>query len=86
VFLRNGTFLALALVWLTFGGHGAGLVGPWYAAIGLTAAALQFTSATLAPLVIERDGRLGWSGLAGWLLWVVWLVWYGIAFLAGGSC
>jgi hypothetical protein len=82
----NGSFLALAMVGLTLAGHDAGLVGPWHAAIGLLSAALLFTSATLAPLVVEHGGRLGLIGLAGWLFWVVWLVWYGIAFLADSGC
>jgi hypothetical protein len=58
-----------------------GLVATWHAAIGFLAAALQFTAATLTPLIIEDDGPLGLIGLSGWLLWTVWIVAYGIALL-----
>jgi hypothetical protein len=84
--ILNGTFLALAMVGLTFAGRSAGFVSPLHAVMGFVSAALLFASATLAPLVVERGGRLGLIGLAGWLLWVVWLVWYGVAFLADGGC
>jgi hypothetical protein len=46
--------------------------------VGFAGAALQFTSATLAPLVIEHGGALGLIGLVGWLMWVGWLVVYGV--------
>ncbi|MBO8193398.1 hypothetical protein ITI46_17275 [Streptomyces oryzae] len=77
LFTLNGTFLALALVGLSVGGRRAGLVRPWHGALGLLSAALLFTSATLAPLVIDHAGPLGLLGLGGWLLWVVWLAAYG---------
>lgn len=75
----NGTFLATALVGLTVAGRLGGLVKPWLAAIGLLAAALQFTAATMTPLIIDHDGPLGLIGLSGWLLWAVWFVAYGVA-------
>lgn len=81
LFTLNGTFLALALVGLSTSGLRAGLLPTWHAGLGYTAAALQFTSATLTPLVIEHGGALGLVGLAGWLLWVAWLVRYGLALL-----
>jgi hypothetical protein len=81
IFTLNGTFLALALAGLTFAGRSVGLVRPWHGTVGLVAAALLFTSATLAPLVVARAGPLGLIGLVGWLLWVVWLIAYGIALL-----
>ncbi|PRX96704.1 hypothetical protein [Allonocardiopsis opalescens] len=74
----NGTFLALALVGLTVSGRRAGLLRRWHAAIGMVAAALQFTSATLTPLIVTGYGLLGLIGLTGWLIWVVWLVAYGV--------
>ncbi|WP_067456452.1 hypothetical protein [Nocardia alba] len=75
----NGTFLATALVGLTIAGRLGGLVAPWHAAIGFLAAALQFTAATLAPLIIDHAGPLGLLGLSGWLLWSVWFITYGVA-------
>lgn len=42
------------------------------------AAALQFTSASLAYLVVEEESPLGLVGLIGWLLWTLWIVVYGI--------
>ncbi|MFE3617769.1 hypothetical protein, partial [Streptomyces anulatus] len=75
----NGAFLATALVGLTVAGRLAGLVKPWHAAIGYLAAALQFTAATITPLIIDHDGPLGLIGLSGWLLWAVWFVAYGVA-------
>ncbi len=81
LFTLNGTFLALALVGLTVAGRSAGLLQPWHAAIGLTGAALLFTSATIAARVVAHAGPLGLLGLAGWLLWVVWLVAYGVALI-----
>ncbi|GII78924.1 hypothetical protein Sru01_39060 [Sphaerisporangium rufum] len=81
-FTLNGTFLAMALAGLSVAGLRAGLIRPWLAALGALAAVLQFTSACLAFLVIERAGPLGLVGLAGWLAWVVWLVAYGLR-LAG---
>ncbi|MFD4353636.1 hypothetical protein ACFWPX_13845 [Nocardia sp. NPDC058518] len=77
----NGTFLATALVGLTIAGRLTGLVKPWHATIGYLAAALQFTAATITPLIIDHDGPLGLIGLSGWLLWAGWLVAYGIALL-----
>ncbi|MGP3976249.1 2-oxoglutarate/malate transporter [Streptomyces sp. 8N114] len=77
LFTLNGTFLALALVGLSVGGRRAGLIRPWLGTLGLLSATLLFTSATLAPLVIDRTGPLGLLGLGGWLLWVVWLGAYG---------
>ncbi|MFC5825007.1 hypothetical protein [Nonomuraea insulae] len=79
VFTLNGTFLALAMVGLSVGGLRARLIGPWHAGLGLVAAALQFTSASLAYVVMQ--GSLGFVGLAGWLLWVVWLVLWGVRLL-----
>ncbi|MFE1595512.1 hypothetical protein [Nocardia sp. NPDC058705] len=75
----NGTFLATALVGLTIAGRLGGLVRPWHAAIGFLAAALQFTAATIASMIIDHDGPLGLIGLSGWLLWAVWFVAYGVA-------
>ncbi|MFD4460021.1 hypothetical protein [Nocardia sp. NPDC058480] len=77
----NGTFLATALVGLTIAGRHGGLVKTWHAVIGFLAAALQFTAASIAPLIIDHDGPLGLIGLSGWLLWAVWFVAYGIALL-----
>ena len=82
-FALNGTFLAIALVGLSIAGTRAGLVRPWHAVVGHTAAALQFTSASLAFAVV--DGELGFVGLAGWCLWVVWLVAYGVVLLRGSG-
>ncbi|WP_230859778.1 hypothetical protein [Actinoplanes aureus] len=79
LFVFNGTFLALAMTGLSLAGAGAGLIRPWHSRIGLVAAALQFASAVLGPLVIEDPGPIGLLGLAGWLIWVVWLVAYGVA-------
>ncbi|MGY0064519.1 2-oxoglutarate/malate transporter [Streptomyces sp. LZ34] len=81
LFTLNGTFLALALVGLSLGGLRAGLIPSWHGALGLLSAALLFTSATLAPLVIDHAGPLGLLGLVGWLMWVVWLVAYGAALI-----
>jgi hypothetical protein len=78
LFTLNGTFLALALTGLSIGGLRSGLIGSWLARAGLVAAALQFASATLAPLIIERESPLGLIGLAGWLIWVGWLIAYGV--------
>ncbi|MDT0321643.1 2-oxoglutarate/malate transporter [Streptomyces millisiae] len=78
LFTLNGTFLALALVGLSVAGLRAGLLRPWQHTLGLGAAALLFTSATLAWLVVDHAGPLGLLGLAGWLMWVVWLIGYGI--------
>jgi hypothetical protein len=83
LFTLNGTFLALALVGLTIAGRRAGLIASWHGVLGLAAAALLLTSATLAPLVVAQPGPLGLLGLVGWLLWVVWLVAYGVALLRG---
>ncbi|MBJ3812951.1 hypothetical protein JGB26_38805 [Streptomyces flavofungini] len=80
VFTLNGTFLALALLGLSVGGLRTGLIRPWHGTLGLLAAALQFSSATLARWVIA-DGTLGLLGLVGWLMWVVWIVAYGITLI-----
>ncbi|MFI7677506.1 hypothetical protein [Actinophytocola sp. NPDC049390] len=82
-FALNGTFLAIALVGLSIAGTRAGLVRPWHATVGYAAAALQFTSASLAFAVV--DGDLGFVGLTGWGLWVVWLVAYGVVLLRGSD-
>lgn len=82
-FALNGTFLAIALIGFSVGGVRAGLIRPWHAYLGYTAAALQFASATLAFAVV--DGQLGFVGLAGWVLWVVWLVAYGVVLLRGSG-
>ena len=79
LFTLNGTFLALAMTGLSISGLLGGLIRRWHAGLGFAGAALQFTSATLAPLVIEHGGVLGLVGLVGWLLWVGWLVVYGVA-------
>ncbi|MFI0977383.1 2-oxoglutarate/malate transporter [Streptomyces sp. NPDC021093] len=81
VFTLNGTFLALALVGLSVGGLRAGLIRPWHGTLGLLAAVLQFSSATLAHWVVDDDGALALLGLAGWLIWVVWIVAYGITLI-----
>ncbi|RZT28195.1 hypothetical protein EV649_1972 [Kribbella sp. VKM Ac-2569] len=81
LFTLNGTFLALALVGLSIGGRRTGLIPPWHGVLGLVAAALQFSSATLAYWVIDTGGVLGLLGLLGWLMWVVWLVAYGIVLI-----
>ncbi|WP_328472932.1 hypothetical protein OHA21_11195 [Actinoplanes sp. NBC_00393] len=81
LFVFNGTFLALAMLGLSLAGLHAGLIRRWQAGLGLTAAALQFASAVLGPLVIENPGPIGLLGLVGWLLWVVWLIAYGVALL-----
>ncbi|MEE6261253.1 hypothetical protein [Plantactinospora sonchi] len=77
LFTLNGTFLALALIGLSIAGRRADLIRRWHGTLGLLSAALLFTSATLAPLVVDRAGPLGLLGLVGWLLWVVWIVTYG---------
>ncbi|GGO54554.1 2-oxoglutarate/malate transporter [Streptomyces lasiicapitis] len=81
VFTLNGTFLALALLGLSVGGLRTGLIRPWHGTLGLLAAALQFSSATLAHWVIDDDGAMGLLGLVGWLMWVVWTVVYGITLI-----
>ncbi len=81
LFTLNGTFLATAMLGLSVAGLRAGLVRPWHAALGLCAAALQFTSAVLTPLIIGDSGPLALPGLAGWLLWVVWITGYGVALI-----
>ncbi|XVS63485.1 hypothetical protein ACQPYE_35315 [Actinosynnema sp. CA-299493] len=81
LFTLNGVFLASALVGLSLGGRHAGLIPAWHARLGLLSAALLFTSATLAPLVVARPGPLVFPGLAGWLLWVVWVVAYSVALI-----
>ncbi|WP_181019581.1 hypothetical protein [Nonomuraea typhae] len=81
VFTLNGTFLALALLGLSLGGLRTGLIRPWHATVGLLAAALQFSSATLAHWVIDDGGALSLLGLLGWLMWVAWIVAYGIVLI-----
>ncbi|WP_202873781.1 hypothetical protein [Kribbella speibonae] len=81
LFTLNGTFLALALVGLSIGGRRTGLIPPWHGVLGLVAAVLQFSSATLAYWVIGNGGVLGLLGLLGWLMWVVWLVVYGVVLI-----
>lgn len=81
VFTLNGTFLALALLGLSVGGLRTGLTRPWHTCLGLLAAVLQFSSATLAHWVIDNGGAMGLLGLVGWLLWVVWIVGYGITLI-----
>jgi hypothetical protein len=74
----NGTFLATALVGLSVAGLRARFIRPWHGGLGFLAAALQFTSASLASLVIKEESPLGLIGLIGWLIWAVWIVLYGI--------
>jgi hypothetical protein len=81
MFTLNGTFLALALVGLTVGGLRSGLIRPWHGALGLLAATLQFSSATLAHWVMDNGGPIGLLGLIGWLMWVVWIIAYGITLI-----
>lgn len=81
LFTLNGTFLALALLGLSIGGLRAGMIRPWHGILGLLAAALQFSSATLAHWVIGHGGILGLLGLVGWLMWVIWIVAYGITLI-----
>jgi hypothetical protein len=81
LFTLNGTFLAIALVGLSIGGRRAGLVRPWHSTWGLVSAALLFSSATLAPLILDGSGSLGLLGLVGWLMWVVWIAAYGIGLI-----
>lgn len=81
LFGLNGTFLALALVGLSLSGRRAGLIPIWLAIIGFTAAALQFTSAVLTPVIMDGNDAAGLIGLTGWLLWVGWLAAYGIFLL-----
>lgn len=78
LFTLNGTLLATAMLGLSVAGLRAGIIRPWHGALGLFAAALQFTSALLTPLIIGEGGPLGLLGLAGWLMWVVWIATYGI--------
>ncbi len=80
LFTLNGTFLATAMLGLSVAGLRAGLIRPWHGALGLFAAALQFTSALLTPLIIG-GGPLGLLGLAGWLMWVGWIATYGIVLI-----
>ncbi|MFC4562460.1 hypothetical protein ACFO4E_11405 [Nocardiopsis mangrovi] len=81
LFTLNGTFLALALLGLSVSGLRAGLIRAWHAVLGLVSAGLLFSSATLAPLVIDHGGPLGLLGLAGWLPWVAWIAAYGVALI-----
>lgn len=81
LFTLNGVFLAIALVGLSAAGARAAFIPRWHAALGLLSAVLLFSSATLAPLVVEHGGPLGLLGLCGWLMWVVWLAAYGVALL-----
>ncbi|GIG91130.1 hypothetical protein [Plantactinospora endophytica] len=77
LFVFNGTFLALAMTGLSISGRRAGLIRRWHGVIGLLAAALQFGSAVLSPLVVDDPGPVGLLGLVGWLIWIVWIVAYG---------
>jgi hypothetical protein len=52
-FALNGTFLAMAMIGFSVAGVRAGLIRPWHAYLGYTAAALQFASATLAFAVVD---------------------------------
>ncbi|WP_280435804.1 2-oxoglutarate/malate transporter [Nocardia carnea] len=81
VFGFNGTFLALAMFGLGTAGFTSGLLARWLLILGTVAACLQFTSATLTPLIVTGHSRLALFGLAGWLLWAVWLTGYGIALI-----
>ncbi|MBQ0994248.1 hypothetical protein KBX08_29730 [Micromonospora sp. H61] len=81
LFVFNGTFLALAMTGLSISGRRAGLIRRWHGGIGLLAAALQFGSAVLSPLVIDDPGTVGLLGLVGWLIWVVWIVAYSITLI-----
>jgi hypothetical protein len=81
LFTLNGTFLATAMLGLSVAGLRAGLIRPSHGVLGFGAAALQFTSAVLTPLIIDDGGPLGLLGLAGWLLWVVWIAGYGIVLI-----
>ncbi len=80
-FVLNGTFLALAMIGLSVGGVRGGLIRPWHAALGFTAAALQFSSAVFLPVAFDDPGAVNLLGLSGWLLWVVWLVGYGVTLI-----
>ncbi|MCD0445465.1 DUF4386 family protein [Glycomyces sp. A-F 0318] len=80
LFGLNGTFLALALVGLSMSGRRAGIIPKWLALMGFAAAALQFASAVLTPVILD-GGPLGLIGLAGWLIWTAWLVLYGVALI-----
>lgn len=81
LFGLNGTFLALAMAGLGTAGYRAGLLPRWQLLLGWAAATLQFTSASLTPVIVDGGAALGRIGLAGWLLWVAWLLAYGIALL-----
>lgn len=81
LFTLNGTFLATAMLGLSLAGMRAGIVHRWHGSIGLCAAALQFGSALLTPVLITDGGPLGLLGLAGWLLWVGWIAAYGVVLL-----
>ncbi|WP_181958497.1 hypothetical protein [Nonomuraea diastatica] len=81
LFIFNGTFLALALVGLSAGGRVAEAIPGWHAWMGYLAAALQFGSATLSPLLIDDPQSVGLLGLAGWLLWAAWIAVYGIVLI-----
>ncbi|SEH01582.1 hypothetical protein SAMN05444920_12130 [Nonomuraea solani] len=85
VFTLNGTFLAIAMLGLSVAGLRTGFIRPWHGGLGFVAAALQFTSASLAYLIMREDGPLGLIGLAGWLLWVAWIVVYGIRLIRHGQ-
>ncbi|MBF6081820.1 2-oxoglutarate/malate transporter [Nocardia cyriacigeorgica] len=77
----NGTFLALAMVGLGAAGFVAGLLPRWLFALGSVAAALQFATATLTPLIVTGRDSLALLGLTGWLLWAVWLCGYGLCLI-----
>lgn len=74
LFTLNGTFLATALLGFSIGGRLGRLVPSWHAVLGVGAALLLFTSATLSFFVIQPASPVGWLGLTGWLLWVAWIV------------
>ena len=77
----SGTFLALALIGLSLSGRRSRLLPAWHATLGFVAAVLQFSSATLTPLVMDHGGLLALLGLIGWLIWTAWLIVYGIALI-----
>ncbi|MGW0180081.1 2-oxoglutarate/malate transporter [Nocardia sp. NPDC003345] len=77
----NGTFLALAMLGLGIAGYRAALLGRTLLLLGITAAALQFASASLTWPITSGHDHLSLLGLTGWLLWVVWLIGYGVALI-----
>ncbi|PXX62145.1 hypothetical protein DFR70_10711 [Nocardia tenerifensis] len=81
LFTLNGVFLATAMLGLSVGGLRTALIPRWHAVLGIVAAAAQFVSASITPMVIDHEGPLGLISFVSWLLWVVWLVAYGIALM-----